>query len=200
MRHEFELIGVLGSRTGAVFQLVFDSHSNPSAIVISQRHSDYSALQILLFDSIDSFSSASLEWLFGQVSVMIRNHTGFLPRQIHVFSTVYDRVLRDPQELRLRVSRSSLDPSYYLTVAALSLQNFESGAFEETNYSRTATVFCMDDLEPRAVGIIFEDPLLDSEEEQDHFMEWLRGTLKWPDDVAIVFKVCARLVAIVEPE
>lgn len=197
---DFGLADVVVSPTGAIFLLLFDDETSPSGIVVCQTNPDSSAMQIVFFQPFDSYSPEERHWIMGRLGLMIKDETGFVPRQIHIFSTVYDRVLREPEELRLRASRSTLEPSYYLTVRALSLENFESGAFEETNYSRAATVVCLDDLESPAVGIIFEDPLLDSQEEQDHFIEWLRGTLKWSDDVAIVFKICARLVAVAEPE
>jgi hypothetical protein len=196
----FGLGCVAESRTGSVFQLTFDGQSEASALVCMQQSSESSAvMQVIFREPIESFGEIPIEWLCGHLSLMCREQTGFLANQIRLYSAIAHSPDVRPRNLWLRIARSSMDESYCLIVKGVSFTDYDKGELIEDNYIPMATLICIDDINPHAVGLILEDPTLTDAENRTQFRNWLFDSLKIEPDTQIVFEVSARLIATLEP-
>lgn len=186
----FGLGCIAESNTGWVYRLAFDDPSIPDCVVTAQLTPDgSSAMQLILPIESESWGNPPIEWLCGNLALFVEKETGMQPSEILLFRMGMVSTVEEPQELRLRISRSSLGYSYYCRVRGLSVADFEAGAFDDANYRNVATLICIDDSNPPVIGFLLEDPSLASEREAEHLLSWLVSTLKLPTDTVTLFKV-----------
>ncbi len=182
----FGMMSIAESKTGWVYRLAFDDSSIPDCAVTAQLHPDgSSAMQLILPLESETWGDATVEWLCGNLAMFVQQETGMQPSEILLFRVSTSATVEELQELRLRISRSSLGNSYYCRVRGLSVADFEAGAFDDANYRNVATLICIDDGNPPVIGCLLEDPSLPSEREAEHLLSWLFSTLKLSSDSVV---------------
>lgn len=200
---DFEFVVKNVSPNGVQSILTYDDESEPFAFFFAHRITESRYAGSLVFlDVVDKLDELPWQPTALNVADILATKMQVQLDRIEVFSRFEPADHGQPEIRQNRVNRDGPDyESYALQVDACA--EIEDEEVAEDDYWPVAKLECIMDSEPPVVAILMQDPTLCTDDNVQHFVDWLWRTLGWKEDVAVAICMPAQslgLLQLSEPE
>ncbi|MFN7627280.1 MAG: hypothetical protein ACK5PZ_10650 [Pirellula sp.] len=197
---DFEFVVKNVSPNGVQAILTYDGENEPFAFFFAHRVTESGYAGSLVFlDAVDKLDELPWQPTALNVADILDTNMQVQLDRIEVFSRFEPTNIGQPEIRQNRVNRDSPDyDSYALQVDACAEEDYEDGEADEEDYWPVAKLECVMDSEPPVVAILMQDPTLCTDDNVQHFVDWLWRSLGWKEDVAVAICMPAQSLGLLQ--
>jgi hypothetical protein len=197
---DFEFVVKNASENGLQALLTYDGQTEPFAFFFGHRLASnrYSGTLVYL-DPVDQIDQLPWEPTVLNLADILQTNMSVLLDDVEVFSRFEPTEIGQPEMRQNRVVRDSTGfESYSLQVTAIAEEDLQAGEHTDEDYWPVAKLECLMDSEPPVVAILMQDPTLCTDENIQHFVQWLWRTLEWNSSVAVSVCIPAQSLGLLQ--
>lgn len=204
---DFELVIKNQSKTGLQAILIYEGQSEPFAFFFGHQISDQSYSGSLVFlDPAESLDDLPWEPTVLNIAGILDANLEMQLVDVEVLCRFDPTQVSQPEMRHNRISRATVDyESYELQIEAIETSVFEQAEQagikpSDDAYWPVAKVECVMDAEPPVAAVLIEDEDLCTDEDTQHFVNWLANSLSFPREIQVTVCMPARSLGRAELE
>ena len=204
---DFELVIKNQSKTGLQAILIYEGQSEPFAFFFGHQVSEQSYSGTLVFlDPAESLEHIPWEPTVLNIAGILDANLSVQLADVEVLCRFDPTEISQPEMRHNRISRSTVDyESYELQIEAIETSVFEQAEQngvkpDDEAYWPVAKVECVMDAEPPVAAVLIQDEDLCTDEDTQHFVNWLANSLSFPREIQVTVCMPARSLGRAELE
>lgn len=197
---DFEFVVKNASDNGLQALLTYDGQAEPFAFFFGHRKSgDRYSGSLVYLDPVDQIDEVPWEPTVLNIADILQSNMSVVLDDVEVFSRFDPTNVGQPEMRQNRVSRDSMEyESYALQINAIAEEDLQDGEAPEEDYWPVAKLECLMDSKPSVVAILMQDPTLCTDENIQHFVQWLWRTLGWTSEVEVSVCIPAQSLGLLQ--
>ncbi|MFM8573497.1 MAG: hypothetical protein ACKOAU_18020 [Pirellula sp.] len=204
---DFELVIKNQSDTGLQAILIYQGQSEPFAFFFAHQVSEQAYSGSLVFlDPAESLDELAWEPTVLNIAGILDANLSVQLLDIEVLCRFDPEQISQPEMRHNRISRSTVDyESYELQIEAIETDVFEQAEQagqvpSDDDYWPVAKVECIMDCDPPVIAVFIQDEDLCTDENTNHFVNWLAQSVGFPKGIQVPVCMPARSLGRAELE